>query len=323
MSVDAGRMKEMLRLMYTIRYFENRACELYTENWEADNFLGALHPSNGQEAVAVGACSCLNDDDYVLSTHRGHGHFIAKGGNVKSMMAELLGKETGCSRGRGGSMHMFDPDKGLMGGNGIVGGGTPLALGPAFAADYRGTQQVTVCFFGDGASSQGPFHEALNLAALWALPVIYICEANAYAVATPTCEAVSVPNVADRAAAYGCPGVSVDGNDLLAVHEAVATAVAHARAGKGPSLLEAVTYRMTPHCMVMNEGRDADEIAQWRDRDPITRFELHLCESGIMDEAQQQDMQQQVAELIADAVTFAQNSPYPDPASVAEGLWAT
>ncbi len=323
MKADANEMKEMLRLMYTIRQFEDKACELYTASWEAGNFLGALHPSNGQEAVAVGACTCLNDDDYVFSTHRGHGHFIAKGGSVPGMMAELLGKETGCSRGRGGSMHMFDPDKGLMGGNGIVGGGTPLALGPAFAADYRGTQQVTVCFFGEGASSQGPLHEALNLATLWALPVIYLCEHNTYSVATPASEGVSVPSVADRAAAYGCPGASVDGNDVLAVHEVVSEAVAHARAGKGPSLLEAQTYRMTPHCMAMRESREEVELGEWRERDPITRFEAHLREKGIMSEAEQEAMKEEVAEVIAEAVTFAEQSPYPDPADVAVGLWAT
>jgi len=317
------QMKDMLRIMLTIRGFEETACALYVDNWESGNFLGALHSYEGQEAVATGACACLRDDDYVFSTHRGHGHFIAKGGDVKAMFAELLGKEAGCSRGRGGSMHMFDPEKGLMGGNGIVGGGIPLALGPAFAANYRGTDQVTVSFFGDGASSQGVFHESLNLAALWDLPLVFVCENNRYAVGTPASQGISVPNVSVRAAGYGCPGVTVDGDDPVAVYEAVSEAVAHARAGNGPSLVEAVTHRYSTHCMVMREGREQSELDEMKEHDPIPRFEQYLQQNGIISADEVQALRTEVSQLIEEAVAFGEDAPFPDPATVADGLWVS
>ncbi len=311
----------MLRTMLTIRGFEATARALYTANWESGNFLGALHSYEGQEAVATGACACLRQDDYVFSTHRGHGHFIAKGGDIKAMFAELLGKEAGCSRGRGGSMHMFDPGKGLMGGNGIVGGGIPLALGPAFAANYLGSDQVTVTFFGDGASSQGVFHESFNLAALWDLPLIFVCENNRYAVGTPASQGISVPNLSVRAAGYGCPGVTVDGDDPVAVYEAVSEAIAHARAGNGPSLVEAVTHRHSTHCMVMRETREEPELDKMKEYDPIPRFEQRLQESGIIGADELTQLKEEVSQLIEAAVAFAENAAFPDPATVADGLW--
>ncbi len=315
------QMKEMLRTMLTIRGFETTACRLYMESWEKGNFLGALHPYNGEEAVATGACACLRQDDYVFSTHRGHGHFIAKGGSVKAMFAELLGKEAGCSRGRGGSMHMFDPGVGLMGGNGIVGGGIPLSLGPAFAAQYRQTDQVTLSFFGDGASNQGVFHESMNLAALWDLPLIFVCENNRYAVGTPASQSVSVPNVSARAAGYGCPGVTADGDDPVAVFETVSEAAERARAGRGPSLVEAVTYRHRSHCMVIRESRDEGELEEMKRHDPIPAYEERLVAEKIMTTDELGKVKGEVDRLIEEAVAFAEAASYPDPATVEEGLW--
>ncbi len=322
MDIQRDTLVEMLRLLYTIRAFEHKARQLYEENRLAGNFLGALHSYEGEEAVAVGACVDLRKDDRILSTHRGHGHCIAKGADVKLMMAELLGKETGISKGRGGSMHMFSPELGLLGGNGIMGAGLPLALGSAFTAQYRGTDQVTVCFFGDGSSCQGTFHESLNLASLWKLPVIYICENNQYAVTTPVAESFPVPNIADRAAGYGCPGVVVDGNDVLAVYEAVGEAVGRARAGNGPTLIECKTYRYQPHCMVIPDRRDTAEMEEWQERDPIPRFEQYLLDQHITSEAEQMQLRQQVNEAIEAAAAFAQVSSLPDPDTVAEYLWA-
>ncbi len=323
MRIPEDTLREMLRLMYTIRAFECRARQLFEERRLRGSFMGALHSYEGEEAVAVGACIGLRPDDYILSTHRGHGHCIAKGVDVKFMMAELLGKETGISKGRGGSMHMFDPALGLLGGNGIVGGGIPLALGPAFSAQYRHTDQVTVCFFGDGAACQGNFHESLNLASLWKLPVIYICENNQYAVTTPVNESIAVANVADRAAGYGCPGEVVDGSDVLAVYRAVTEAVQRARGGAGPMLLECKTYRYQAHCMVIPDRRDPQELARWqKEHDPIRHFERYLLDQQIMDEAQQSKLNEQVHKTVEAAVTFAEASPLPHPSTVAEHLWA-
>ena len=315
-------MREMLRLMYAIRGFELKAQDMFREGLAVGQFLGALHSYEGQEAVAVGVCACLNRDDYVLSSHRGHGHFLAKGGDMRVMMAELLGKETGASHGRGGSMHMFEPDLGLLGGNGIVGGGTPLALGPAFAAQYRGSEQVTVCFLGEGAATQGVFHESLGLASLWSLPVVYVCENNLWAATTPISDGWAVEDLAPRAESCGMPGLTVDGNDLLAVHDAAAEAVGRARAANGPTLIEAKTYRHRPHCMVIPEHRDEDELAMWRERDPIPRFENYLREGDLMTEAEMQQLRDAIDADLQAAVEFAKASPLPDPSAYAEYLWA-
>jgi len=322
MDVTQDQLKQMLRKMYSIRAFELKAQEMFREGLAIGQFLGALHSYEGQEGVAVGVCTCLNDDDYVLSSHRGHGHFLAKGGDVNAMMAELLGKSTGTSRGRGGSMHMFDPARGLLGGNGIVGGGTPLALGPAFAAQYRGTEQVTVCFFGEGAASQGVFHESLGLAALWGLPVIYVCENNLWAATTPVTDGWAVDDLAPRAESFGMPGVTVDGNDVMAVHEVAGEAVARARAGDGPTLIEAKTYRHRPHCMVIPEHRDEDELEEWQARDPIPRFERYLLERDVMAEGDLQTMRDAVDAELQAAADFAKASPLPEADEYANYLWA-
>lgn len=322
MELTQQQMIEMMRTMYTIRAFEQQAIKLYDDNWDMGNFLGALHSYEGQEAVATGTCMALREDDYVFSTHRGHGHFIAKGGDIRAMFAELLGKETGCSHGRGGSMHMFDPSKGLMGGNGIVGAGTPLALGPAFAAQYRATDQVTVSFFGDGASGQGCFHEALNLASLWNLPVIYVCENNQIAVNTPADEAVCTDRIADRATGFNMPGVTVDGNDPVEVYDAAAHAVERARRGEGPSLIEAVCFRQKPHCMVIQEHRDEATLEEIAEEDPVPRFEERLVDERIMTGETLQDMRREVIDIIQDAAQYAIDAPEPDPAAVEDGVWA-
>jgi len=322
MDIAPEKLREMLRLMYCIRAFEIKAQELFKEGLARGCFLGALHSYEGEEAVAVGACACLNRDDYVFSTHRGHGHGIAKGADLGRMLAELQGKEAGYSKGRGGSMHLFSPENGLMGGNGIVGGGIPLALGAAFAAQYRGTQQVTVCFFGEGAATQGVFHESLNLASLWKLPVIYLCENNLYAATTPISDSWSAPDLAAHGPAHGCPAEVVDGNDVLAVYRVVHEAVKRARKGEGPTLIEAKTYRHRPHCMVISEHRPQEEIDAWKERDPIPRFERYLRENGILDEPEQAALKQQVQAEIEQAAAFAREARLPEPETVYDGLWA-
>ena len=322
MTIDADLQAKMLRLMYTIRAFESKARELYRANRMRGKFLGALHSYEGEEAIAVGVCVGLRTDDYVLSTHRGHGHCIAKGADPNVMLAELLGKESGISKGRGGSMHMFDLELGLLGGNGIVGAGIPLALGPAFAAQYRETDQVTVCFFGDGGSCQGTFHESLNLASVWNLPVIYICENNLYAVTTPAQQTISIENVAQRSAGYSCPGVTVDGMDVEAVYEATAQAVQHARSGAGPSLIEAKTCRYQAHCMAIPDRRDAEEMEKGHQRDPMACYEQTLGARGTMSETQQEQMHEDVNRQIEAAAQFVESAALPDPATVAEHLWA-
>jgi TPP-dependent pyruvate/acetoin dehydrogenase alpha subunit len=301
----------LLKVMYRIRLFEERAKKLFKQNRLAGNFMGALHTYIGQEAIAAGVCACLGKEDYIFSTHRGHGHFIARGGELKKTLAELQGKETGYSRGFGGSMHLFDVHLGFMGGNGIVGGGIPLALGTAFSAWYRGTDQVTVCFFGDGAASQGTFHESLNLASLWKLPVIYVCENNCYAVTTSVRETVCVGDIACRAAGYGMWGTVVDGNDVQAVRAAAGKAVARARTGDGPSLLECKTYRIDPHCMVLPESRSKEELGEWKAKDPIEQFEKRLLQDRLVEIETLGHMKEEVLQDMDEAERFAMNSPFP------------
>jgi pyruvate dehydrogenase E1 component alpha subunit len=324
---SSKQLVEMLRAMRRIRHFEERLPGLY----EYESFLqksdiagdmydfaskgliaGAVHLYIGQEAVAVGVCAALNRDDYVTSTHRGHGHAIAKGTALKPMMAELMGRKTGSSKGCGGSMHIFSKEVGLLGGNGIVGAQIPLATGAAFSAKYRGTRQVAVAFLGEGASNQGTFHEALHIAALWELPVVFICENNLYAASTPAAIALSIPNVAERAVGYGMPGKIVDGQDVLAVHATAAAAVERARAGDGPSLIECKTYRFTSHAGAgKGQHNNPEELKKWLQRDPIALFEKKLRDDGIMTVVEQEALKQQVLAEVEDAVTFAKKSAYP------------
>jgi len=299
-------MARMYRAMFSIRRFEQQVKQLY----RAGEVLGAVHLCIGQEAVAVGVCSALRDDDSVFSTHRGHGHYLAKTGDAAGAMAELMGRQTGCSHGCGGSMHMFNPSKGFMGGNGIVGAGLSLALGAAFAAQYKGTDSVSVVFFGDGAAQQGTFHESLNLAALWKLPYIAVCENNCYAATTPVRCAVPTQDIAPRAAGYGIPGVIVDGNDCPAVYQATFEAVARARAGNGPTLLECKTYRVEPHCGIIADQRPDGERDGWclDERDAIMRMQRTAGLDAPAAAAIHSDVERQLVE----AIQFARSAPFPD-----------
>ena len=322
MPVATDQLRTMLRRMLTIRRFEETATEQYFAAWKSGQFMGALHTYHGQEAVAVGVCQALSEGDMILSTHRGHGHCLARGADPGRMLAELAGRSTGYSRGYGGSMHIFAPELGLLGGNGIVGGGIPLAIGAAFSAQYRETGAIAVCFFGDGASKQGTFHESFNLAALWDLPIVFVCENNCYAATTPVSDSCPVADIAELAHGYGAPGKTVDGNDVLAVHELAQEAVAHARSGRGPFLLEAKTYRMKPHCMVIRETRDPGELAGWAEKDPIARFEQRLQDEGWLTADEIASVRAEVEATLAAAAQFALDSPWPDPATVAQVLWA-
>ena len=310
---------EMLRTMMMIRKFDERALELYREGL----MRGTTHPYIGMEGVAVGACATLRPTDRITSTHRGHGHCLAKGGDPRLMMAELLGKATGYCKGKGGSMHIADVDAGILGANGIVGGGIGLATGAALAAQLAGRDEVTLCFFGDGALNQGILHEAANLAAIWKLPVVYVCENNQYAMSARADKFTSVPDPAVRAVAYGFPGVGCDGMDVLAVYRAVAAAVARARAGEGPSLVVCVTYRYLGHHVgdPLNY-RDTAEVEEWRRRDPIDRFAQDLVSHGVFDAGRIEALGGEVAREIEAAVAFAESSPEPDVATLTEDVYA-
>jgi pyruvate dehydrogenase E1 component alpha subunit len=284
---------------------------------------GFVHLYLGQEAVAVGVCAALNVDDTITSTHRGHGHIIAKGGDVKRMMAELYGKATGYNKGKGGSMHIADPSLGILGANGIVGAGIPIATGAGMSAKLLKTGQVAACFFGDGASNQGTFHEAINIASAFDLPVIYVCENNLYGVGTRQSQVRKVEDIADRGVAYGIPGLAVDGNDVIAVYEASTEAVARARAGQGPTLIECKTYRWRTHF----EGepdtyRPPEEVQAWLDREPIAAYRQRLIEGGALDEGKATRIEGDVIAELDAAVEYARQSPLPEPETALQDLWA-
>jgi pyruvate dehydrogenase E1 component alpha subunit len=310
----------LLRTMLRIRRFEERAEELFL----GGELPGFIHLSIGQEATAAGACAALRRDDYITSTHRGHGHCIAKGAPVERMMAELFGRVDGCCKGKGGSMHIADFAVGMLGANGIVGGGATLAAGAALAARLKRTDQVSLCFFGDGAANRGPLHEACNLAAIWKLPVIFFCENNQYASTTSVSYALSVRDVAARAAAYNMPGVVIDGNDVLAVYEATSAAVHRARDGAGPTLIEAKTYRWRGHFVGDPQlYRSTEEVETHRAGDPILRHVGRLLEAGIVGAGELEQLQREVAAEIEAAVEFGRASPRPAPESALEDLFAT
>lgn len=307
-SYGADTLKEALRKMLLIRKFEAGAEDSYTRGL----IHGTMHLSIGQEASAVASCMSLTDDDKITSTHRGHGHCIAKGADLGRMFAEFFGKEDGYCRGRGGSMHIADVEKGNLGANGIVGGGLPIAVGAALTAKRLDTGTVTVCFFGDGANNEGAFHEALNMAAVWKLPVVFVCENNGYGMSTSTARSTAVAQVADRAASYNIPGVTVDGNDFSATAEAVDAAVARARAGDGPSLVENMTYRWRGHSKSdRNRYRTKEEISDWMARDPIKRMSDLLVAHGVMTEDDVAALEEETDQLIQDAIAFAKASPAP------------
>jgi pyruvate dehydrogenase E1 component alpha subunit len=315
--------KETLILMYErmlkIRHFENRVKELFA----AGEMPGFVHLYIGQEAVAVGACAALGADDTITSTHRGHGHIIAKGAEPKYMMAELYGKATGYNKGKGGSQHIAWPGLGILGANGIVGAGIPIATGAAMSARLRKSGQVTIAFFGDGASNEGSFHEALNIASAFNLPVVYVCENNLYAVGTRQSRVRKTEDIADRAAGYSMPGLVVDGNDVIAVYEAAKAAVDRARAGGGPTLIECKTYRWRTHF----EGepdtyRPPEEVEAWMKRDPIPRYRQLLIEQGVVSAREADEIERRIVRELDEAVEFARQSPLPAPESALEDLWA-
>jgi acetoin:2,6-dichlorophenolindophenol oxidoreductase subunit alpha len=319
MMLEKEKILHLYEVMFTIRKFEEKASELF-----ADSLIpGFVHLYLGQEAVATGVCSNLSDKDYITSTHRGHGHVIAKGADLKLMMAELFGKKDGYCKGKGGSMHIADVEKGILGANGIVGGGQAIATGAAVACKKRNAGNVAVCFFGDGASNRGTFHESINLAAVWKLPIVYVIENNYFGEFCPIEVACSVQNLAVRAVSYGIPGVTVDGNDVLAVREAAANLIERARKGEGPSILECLTWRHHGHF----EGDAADykppeQQKEWLAKDPLPRFRTYLMEIGNADLKEIEGIEEKVNMSIDSAVKFATNSPDPDPESLLEDVYA-
>lgn len=312
-------LRSILTTMVRIRTFEETMEELY----KTGRVPGFLHLYIGEEAIAAGVCAALRPDDYITSTHRGHGHAIAKGARLDRMAAELLGKATGTCRGKGGSMHVADFGKGMLGANGIVGGGFGIAVGAALSATLRGTGQVAVCFFGDGAANKGTFHEALNFAAIRRLPAIFVCENNQFAQFTTVKYDLPVPDVASRAVGYAMPGLVVDGNDAVAVHEAAAAAVLRARGGEGPSLLEMKTYRWRGHYVGDPEKyRSREEVESWRARCPIRALERALLERDLATAMEIADIWSAARAEMEAAIRFAEESPLPDPSEAFVDLFA-
>jgi acetoin:2,6-dichlorophenolindophenol oxidoreductase subunit alpha len=308
-----------LGTMWRIRRFEEAVDDLFARGM----MHGTMHLSIGQEASATGACFALQPGDSITSTHRGHGHCIAKGADLTRMMAELLAKETGYCRGRGGSMHIADVATGNLGANGIVAGGIPIAVGAALGNQMRQNDAVVLSFFGDGAANEGAFHEAVNLAAIWRLPVVFCCENNKYGMSFSTAKAFAIDHISERAAAYGIPGVTIDGNDVEAVHATVSDAVERARRGEGPTLVEAETYRWKGHSKSdKNAYRTKDEIAQWRQRDPIVRFEQVVAERGLLDESAATRIREEAQEAVRQAVREASAAPDATPDDLLAGVYA-
>jgi pyruvate dehydrogenase E1 component alpha subunit len=303
------RKIEFLRTILKIRRFEEKTIQMY----QVAKIWGYLHPYIGEEAIAAGACAAINKSDYIMSTHRGHGHSIAKGADLNRMMAELLGKATGYCKGRGGSMHIADTELGMLGANGIVGGGIPISVGAGFSCKMEGEGRVTVCFFSDGASNNGVFHEALNMAAIFNLPVVYLCENNMYAISMSSCDSIACKDIANRAAAYNIPGVIVDGSDPEAVYKVVAEAVELARQGKGPSLIEAKTYRFGGHHPNdPAEYRDKQEAEfHKREKDPVINYKKRLLEEKVISQPEIDAMEKEIITVVEDSVKFAEESPEP------------
>ena len=307
--MDQQALISLYRTMVTIRNFE----EIGIYEMGQRRLSGSVHSSAGQEAVPTGICAHLTDSDSIASTHRGHGHCIAKGVEPKLMMAELFGRATGTNKGKGGSMHIADMTKGMLGTNGVVAASVPLAVGAALTSSIKGTGQVSVAFFGDGGANQGVLHESMNLASVWKLPVLFVCENNQYAESTPVEYALSAENVADRGAGYGMPGVLVDGMDVFAVHDAAGGAVQRARSGQGPTLLECKTYRYYGHTVFDNPRtyRTEEEETYWRGRDPIQLFRTRTLEEGLLQASVLDAIDTEIEQLIRDAIAFADESPLP------------
>lgn len=319
MKVTNQQIQDMYTCMKKIRAFETKAMDIFAEG----SIPGFVHLYIGEEAVAAGVCQHLNDNDYITSTHRGHGHIIAKGGDLKYMMAELFGKSDGYCKGKGGSMHIADASKGILGANGIVGAGHNIATGAGLSISYRKTEQVCVCFFGDASTNQGTFHESLNLASIWKLPIVFVCENNGYGISMSQKHHMAIKDVADRAVAYGIPGISVDGNDVLAVYEAAGEAIKRARSGLGPTLLECKTYRHRGHF----EGdpgtyKPKEEQESWLERDPLFRLAAYMTDTNIATGDEILKIDAAVDEEITKAVEFAMESPVPALEKVVEDIYS-
>lgn len=319
LSPSKAEQHEILRRMFRIRMFDEAATR------HLASIPGKVHNTTGQEGEIVGACMALRESDYITGNHRSHGHPIAKGAKLAPLMAELFGKSTGVCQGKGGSMHLADFSVGSLGESGIVGAAMPAATGAALSARLRKTDQICLCFFGDGASNSGLFHESLNLAAVWKLPVVFLCENNGYALCTPQAQTTSVTDIAVRAGSYGIPGVIVDGQDAVAVYEAVSAAASRARRGDGPTLIEAKTYRFCEHL----EGnqfpvyRDANEVRSWREKDPIDILSARLRVTGALTAEELSAIRSEVEDEAEAALKFAEQSPAPDPHSLFANVFGT
>ena len=318
-NLSKSQISEMYQGMLKIRYFENKVVELYSSG----KMPGIAHLYIGEEAIAVGVCTNLTESDFATSTHRGHGHLIAQGADLKKMMAEVLGKETGYCKGKGGSMHIADFSKGILGANGIVGAGIPIATGSGYSAKIRGTDQVTVAFFGDAASNQGTFHESINMAAAWKLPVVYVCENNLYGISVDIRKVTNTKNIADRASAYNIPGYVVDGNDILDVYEVTKKAVERARNKMGPTLIECKTYRWKGHHLG-DPGiiyRSEEERKEWKERCPIKSFRERLLKENIFTRNEVVLFENKAKEMIEEALKFAINSSFPEKEEAYEDIF--
>lgn len=319
MDLTKEQLLAMYKTMVTIRAFESKAVELFA----AGEIPGFVHLYLGEEAIAAGVCANLEKKDYIASTHRGHGHLIAKGGDLNLMAAELFGKATGYCKGKGGSMHIADVDLGILGANGIVGAGMPIATGAAFANKYKGTDAVAIAFFGDGASDRATFHESLNLASTWKLPVVFVCENNGWAISNSQKTHQNITDISDRASAYGIPGASVDGNDVIAVYEAAGAAVDRARKGDGPTLIECKTWRHRGHF----EGdpgayKDPKDQAEWLTKDPILKIEKDLLKLKYATQDELDKIKAEAGNNIDAAIKFAEASPQPDPKEILTDVYA-
>ncbi|MFX0197713.1 MAG: thiamine pyrophosphate-dependent dehydrogenase E1 component subunit alpha [Candidatus Hodarchaeota archaeon] len=319
MEIERDTLLHMLKKLLEVRLFEEKAFELFGQ----DLVPGTLHLYLGQEAVAVGVCENLRKEDLIQSTHRGHGHCIAKGARLDKTLAEILGKSTGYCKGKGGSMHVTDFSKGILGACGVVGAGLPLAIGAALSAKLRKSDQVVACFFGDGASNQGTFHESLNMAALWKLPVVFICENNLYAMGTRISKATAINNIAIRASGYDMPGVTIDGNNVIDIYKAAFEAVARARNGEGPTLIEAKTYRYKGHSRFdPAKYRPNGELNEWLEKDPIERMKRTLIEEKILSEPEYLHMRDEIIDAVEAAAKFAIESPLPAPEETLTDVFA-
>jgi len=317
--LENGIKIEMLKKMYEIRHFEN----------EAEQFIirgmihGTCHLYTGEEATAVGAIYAMKDDDYITSTHRGHGHCIAKGADLNIMMAELLGKKTGYCKGKGGSMHIADVDSGNLGANGVVGGSIGIATGAALACKMKKNGKIVVCFFGDGAANQGIFHGSINMASIWDLPIIYLCENNVYGMSTSVKEAFNIEKISDRKYAYGIEGLTIDGNNLTTVFNTVSHFCGECRAGRGPVLIESLTYRWRGHSKSDAQVyRTKEEIKQWMERDPIERYKKILIGENVLSEKEDRDLEKEAIDKLKKATKFAVESPFPEPSEVEDDVYA-